>query len=89
MENKWSVPCQVCTVTSTKGEIMPLWCRYQEETGEIITIKIDEAKKMGPPSMTSNMIFDCLSCEAEREVGFRLQMDCRTFQWRLIFNSCV
>lgn len=47
MDQRVDIPCQVCLVTSTKGEIRPLWCRYQTEQGELIKINIDEVKQTG------------------------------------------
>ena len=43
MEQSVNIPCQVCAVTSTKGEITPLWCRYQDEQGEIHKLVIGKA----------------------------------------------
>ena len=47
MDQRVDISCQVCSVTSTKGEIRPLWCRYQTEQGELIKINIDEVKQTG------------------------------------------
>ena len=81
MDQRVDIPCQVCLVTSTKGEIRPLWCRYQTEQGELIKINIDEVK---PTGNTGNLFFECTSYGEERKSMFVLMMDNRTFQWKII-----
>lgn len=81
MDQRVDIPCQVCLVTSTKGEIRSLWCRYQTEQGELIKINIDEVKQTGN---TGNLFFECTSYGEERKSMFVLMMDNRTFQWKII-----
>lgn len=81
MDQRVDIPCQVCLVTSTKGEIRQLWCRYQTEQGELIKINIDEVKQTGN---TGNLFFECTSYGEERKSMFVLMMDNRTFQWKII-----
>lgn len=81
MERMVDISCQVCTVTSTKGEIRPLWCRYQTEQGELIKISIDEAKLT---SNTGNLFFECTSYGEERKTMFVLMMESRTYRWKII-----
>lgn len=35
MMESMHIPCQVFSVTSTKGEITPLWVRFIDEDGEL------------------------------------------------------
>ena len=81
MDQRVDIPCQICLVTSTKGEIRPLWCRYQTEQGELIKINIDEVKQTGN---TGNLFFYFKSYGEERKFMFVLMMDNRTFKWKII-----
>lgn len=47
MMESMHIPCQVCSVTSTKGEITPLWVRFIDEDGELQKIDITGTKKSG------------------------------------------
>lgn len=64
MERMVDISCQVCAVTSTKGEVRPLWCRYQTEQGELIKINIDEAKLT---SNTGNLFLNVLPMEKKEK----------------------
>ena len=81
MDQRVDIPCQVCLVISTKGEIRPLWCRYQTEQGELIKINIDEVKQTGN---IGKLFFESTSYGEERKSMFVLMMDNRTFKWKII-----
>ena len=84
METNLNIPCQVCAVTSTKGEITPLWCRYQTDQGELIKIQIDEVKIVGAASGTGNRLFECTSYGEEQKQVFLLAMDMPSLKWRIM-----
>jgi hypothetical protein len=84
MEQSVNIPCQVCAVTSTKGEITPLWCRYQDEQGEIHKLVIDEAKPTGPLQVVCNMFFECTAEVDSCKKMFVLAMDSSTRKWSII-----
>lgn len=84
MEQSVTIPCQVCAVTSTKGEITPLWCRYQDEQGEIHKLVIDEAKPTGSSQVICNMFFECTAEMDGYKKMFILAMDSNSHKWSII-----
>ena len=84
MDQSVNIPCQVCTVTSTKDEITPLWCRYQDGQGEVHKLVIDEAKPTGPSQVVCNMFFECTAEVDGCKKMFILAMDGSTRKWSII-----
>ena len=84
MDQSVNIPCQVCTVTSTKGEITPLWCRYQDGQGEVHKLVIHEAKPTGPSQVVCNMFFECTAEVDGCKKMFILAMDGSTRKWSII-----
>ena len=84
MDQSVNIPCQVCTVTSTKGEITPLWCRYQDGQGDVHKLVIDEAKPTGPSQVVCNMFFECTAEVDGCKKMFILAMDGSTRKWSII-----
>lgn len=84
MERNVDIPCQVCSITSTKGDVAPLWCRYRNEQGEICKLDIIEAKPTGPAQVICNMFFECTAAVDERKVAFILKLDGSSHRWAII-----
>lgn len=84
MEMNLNMPCQVCAVTSTKGEITPLWCRYQDAQGELIKLQIDEVKIAGAASGLGNLFFECTSYMEESKQVFILMLEKSSQKWMIM-----
>lgn len=84
MEQTMNVPCQVCAVTSTKGEITPLWCKYQDPEGEIKKITISEVKPGNGIHGIRSELYECISYENDRKAVFLLECDFESHKWRIV-----
>jgi len=84
VEMNLNMPCQVCAVTSTKGEITPLWCRYQDAQGELIKLQIDEVKIAGAASGLGNLFFECTSYMEESKQVFILMLEKSSQKWMIM-----
>lgn len=79
-----NIPCQVCYVTSTTGEVKPLWCEFKNEEGEIVKLTIISVKPAGVGSIHARFY----ECTAEAESGtsclFKLSFDPGTQKWAIV-----
>lgn len=84
MERILNLPCQVCAVTSTKGEVTPLWCRYQDEEGEIQKLVIDEVKRTNGFHGINTEIYECTSHNEIQKTIFHLLCDFASHKWCIV-----
>lgn len=78
-----NIPCQVCSVTSTKGEITPLWVRFKDEEGEVQKIDISDTKKSGANGIHT-LFFECTGICGEVSCMIKLRYDPSTQLWTII-----
>ena len=84
MEQTMNMSCQVCAVTSTKGEVTPLWCKYQDAEGEIRKITISEVKPGNGMHGIRAELYECTAYDDERKAVFLLECDFETHKWRIL-----
>ena len=83
MMESMHIPCQVCSVTSTKGEITPLWVRFIDEDGELQKIDITGTKKSGANGIHTYFL-KCTGMLGEQACMIKLSLDPGSMKWSII-----
>ena len=84
---KGSYPAQVSAVFDTNGQIHPLWCKFKNEHGEIITISNLEILKENSKVERTHRNYLCRAIVYARPCRFCLSYNMYTNSWSVEVRS--
>lgn len=77
------IPVQMISCTDTNGRITPLRFKFQDKTGEIITVHIDEILKMEQDNTVFSATYTCSAIIFAVQHTFALRYNYYAHEWKM------
>ena len=79
---------QMISCTDTNGKITPMWFRYCDRNGELITINIDKVISTDQEEGSLGANFICTASLYGMQRTFRLRYNYYAHEWRMAGIGC-
>lgn len=77
------IPVQMISCTDTNGKITPLWFRFADRTGEIVTVTINKVLSNNQDKNKVGINFTCTATIYGTEKNFSLRYSYFSHEWRI------
>lgn len=77
------MPVQMISCTDTNGKITPMRFRFQDRTGELVTVTIDKVLSDDQNQNRTGINFSCAASICGIQKTFRLRYSYFAHDWRL------
>ncbi len=77
------IPVQMISCTDTNGRITPIWFRFRDRNGEVVTIKIEKVISSDQEHSSLGANFVCTASLYGKPRTFRLRYNYYVHEWRM------